>query len=186
MPTLRTDKPHTHLHTQAVESSIAQVVQNNPGSRPHHICILVLSTQWNGGCLTPRAGKVRCPWINACTKCIWEEKVHLVDSEASAAGLRIFSFEVGTMTTQTTLGKGEGGGGTIGRHQKRLERQWARVKQAKKKKSSSENSDVEQQMSEYGAHLFGACCVNGYANRQFSPSGRNQHCQVSTMQPNWR
>lgn len=54
------------------------------------------------------------------------------------------------------------------------------------KKSLSENSDVEQQMSEYCAHLFGACCVNGYANRQFSPSGRNQHCQVSTMQPNWR
>lgn len=59
-------------------------------------------------------------------------------------------------------------------------------KQEKEKKPLGENSDVEQQMSEYCAHLFVACCINGYANRQFSPSGRNQHCQVSTMQPNWR
>lgn len=49
MPALRTDKPYTHLHTQTVESNTAQVVQNNLGSWPQHICILVLSTQWNRG-----------------------------------------------------------------------------------------------------------------------------------------
>lgn len=45
VPALRTDKPYTHLHTQTIESNTAQVVQNNLGSRPQHICILVLSTQ---------------------------------------------------------------------------------------------------------------------------------------------
>lgn len=49
MPALKRDKPCTHLHTQTVESNIAQVVQNNPGSQPRHICILLLSTQWNRG-----------------------------------------------------------------------------------------------------------------------------------------
>lgn len=90
------------------------------------------------------------------------------------------------MTTQTTLGKGEGGGGHNREASEKVRATMSTSQTSKKKKSSSENSDVEQQMSEYGAHLFGACCVNGYANRQFSPSGRNQHCQVSTMQPNWR
>lgn len=40
--------------------------------------------------------------------------------------------------------------------------------------------------AEYCAHLFRACCVNGYVNLQVSQSGRNQHWQASTMQPNWR
>lgn len=51
---------------------------------------------------------------------------------------------------------------TIERLQKRLEQHWESNKQ---KKPLSENSGVEEQMSEYCAHLFEACCVNGYANR---------------------
>lgn len=86
------------------------------------------------------------------------------------------------MTTPNDTQDGEGKN-TIERLQKRLEQHWESNKQ---KKPLSENSGVEEQMSEYCAHLFEACCVNGYANRQFSSSGRNQHCQVSTMQPNWR
>lgn len=89
------------------------------------------------------------------------------------------------MTAQTTLGKG-GGHNREASEKVRATMSVSQTSKKNIKKSLSENSDVEQQMSEYCAHLFGACCVNGYANRQFSPSGRNQHCQVSTMQPNWR
>lgn len=112
------------------------------------------------------------------------KKVFLFGSEASAVGLRIRSFEVGTVTTPNDTLDGER------KHNREASEKvratlGASQTSKKKKKLLSENSDVEQQMSEYCAHLFGACCVNGYENRQFSPSGRS-HCQVSTMWPNWR
>lgn len=75
---------------------------------------------------------------------------------------------------------------------------WRELKKEKKKKKkevarmSKNQLRLERKLrhkatdAEYCAHLFRARCVNGYVNLLVSESGRNQHWQASTMQPNWR
>lgn len=69
----------------------------------------------------------------------------------------------------------------VKKNKKKLEQERARINQGWREKLRHKATDAE-----YCAHLFRARCVNGYVNLLVSQSGRNQHWQASTMQPNWR